>query len=76
MATFSFKKLDRVFIVAEVSANHKQDYETAAETIRKIADCGADAVKMQTYTADTLTLDCDNEYFRIGDGMLWEGQSG
>lgn len=61
-------------IVAEVSANHNQDIERAEAIIRAAAEAGADAVKLQTYTADTLTIPCDNEYFRI-KGTLWEGRT-
>lgn len=61
-------------IVAEVSANHNQDIERAEAIIRAAADAGADAIKLQTYTADTLTIPCDNEYFRI-KGTMWEGRN-
>ena len=60
--------------MAEVSANHNQNNERAEDIIRAAADAGADAVKLQTYTADTLTIPCDNEYFRI-KGTLWEGRT-
>ncbi len=63
----------KVFIVAELSANHHQQKEIALESIKAAKDAGADAVKIQTYTADTLTLDCDNEYFQIKQGTLWDG---
>ena len=62
------------FIIAEISANHMNDYDIAVETIKAIADCGADAVKFQTYTPDTITLDCDNKYFRICQKTIWDGQ--
>jgi pseudaminic acid synthase len=64
-----------VYIVAELSANHGGSLEHAAKTIRAVAESGADAVKLQTYTADTLTIDCDNEYFRISGGTLWDGRT-
>lgn len=64
---------ERTFIVAEVSANHLQDYSRAEAIIRAAADAGADAVKLQTYTSDTITLDCDNEYFQITQGTIWDG---
>ena len=51
-----------VFIIAELSANHDHDLETALKTIKAIKDAGADAVKLQTYTPDTITIDCDNKY--------------
>lgn len=62
-----------VFIVAEVSANHLQNFERAKAIIKAAADAGADAVKLQTYTADTITLDCDNDYFQITQGTIWDG---
>lgn len=62
------------FIVAEVSANHLQDKARAEEIIRAAHEAGADAVKLQTYTADTITLDCDNEYFQITQGTIWDGR--
>lgn len=64
-----------VYIIAEMSANHNQDFEAAVELIRIAKDCGVDAIKIQTYTPDTITLDCDNEYFRIGKGTIWEGRT-
>lgn len=64
-----------VYIIAELSANHNGSLERAKESIRMAGDCGADAIKIQTYTADTLTIDCDNEFFRIGGGMLWDGRT-
>ncbi len=64
-----------VFIIAELSANHLQDFDVAVRTLRAIKEAGADAVKLQTYTADTLTLDSDNEYFQIKQGTLWDGKT-
>lgn len=60
------------YIIAELSANHNGSIETALETIKMAKDMGADAVKIQTYTADTMTIDCDNEEFQIKGG-LWDG---
>jgi N-acetylneuraminate synthase len=62
------------YIVAELSANHNQDIAEALRLIDVAAEAGADAVKFQTYTPDTLTIDCDNEHFRI-KGTLWEGKT-
>ena len=53
------------FIIAELSANHMNDFDIAVKTIEAMADAGVDAVKFQTFTPDTITIDCDNEYFHI-----------
>ena len=63
------------YIIAELSANHGQDFDQAVRIVRAMAAAGADAVKVQTYTADTLTIACDNEFFRIGGGTLWDGRT-
>lgn len=62
------------FIIAELSANHKGDINVAIETIRAAKRAGADAVKLQTYTADTITLDVKNDYFKINQGTAWDGR--
>ncbi|MCD6238903.1 MAG: pseudaminic acid synthase [Thermotogae bacterium] len=64
-----------VFIVAELSANHLQKFDNAVRLIKAAKEAGADAVKLQTYTPDTITIDCDNEYFRIKQGTLWDGKT-
>lgn len=63
----------KTFIIAEMSANHLQNYERAVKIIKKAAWAGADAIKLQTYTPDTITLDCDNSYFQINQGTIWDG---
>lgn len=62
------------YVIAEMSANHNQDYDHAVRIIHAIKESGADAVKLQTYTPDTLTIDCDNENFRI-TGTIWSGRT-
>ena len=61
------------YIVAEMSANHLGDYSRALEIVHAAAEAGADAVKLQTYTADTITIDCDAPCFRINTGTIWDG---
>lgn len=65
---------DRVYIIAEMSANHAGSMERAKEIIHAAKEAGADCIKIQTYTADTLTIDCDNEYFQI-DGGTWDREN-
>lgn len=65
---------EELFIVAELSANHNNDLALAIKTIEAIARSGADAVKVQTFTADSLTLDVDNEYFGPRKDGLWKGR--
>ena len=64
-----------VFVIAELSANHRQDLDVAIESLKAIKAAGADAVKLQTYTPDTITIDCDNEYFQIKHGTIWDGKN-
>ena len=66
--------MGKTFIVAELSANHGHRLELALASIRAIREAGADAVKLQTYTADTLTLDSRREDFRV-KGTLWDGRT-
>lgn len=66
--------MSETFIVAELSANHGHKLEVALESVKAAKDAGADAVKIQTYTANTITLDCDAEDFRV-KGTLWDGRT-
>jgi pseudaminic acid synthase len=63
-----------VFIIAELSANHNGSIATAIETVKAAKRAGANCIKLQTFTADTITLDCKNEDFKISQGTLWDGQ--
>lgn len=62
------------FIIAELSANHNGSLEIALETIRAARRAGADAIKLQTYTADTITLDSKTDFFKIKGGTIWDGR--
>ncbi|MDD3060844.1 MAG: N-acetylneuraminate synthase family protein, partial [Sulfurimonas sp.] len=66
---------DGTFIIAELSANHNGSLELAKETIRAAARAGANAIKLQTYRADTITLDSKNEEFIIKGTTLWDDQN-
>lgn len=68
-------KSSGTFIIAELSANHLQNFDNAVKLIREAAKAGVDAVKLQTYTADTMTINCSNDYFQIKQGTLWDGRS-
>ncbi|RRD61419.1 pseudaminic acid synthase [Tannerella forsythia] len=65
---------EKVFIVAEISANHNGNKQTAIDTILSAKRAGADAVKLQTYTPDTITLNCRHKDFKITQGSLWDGK--
>ena len=65
---------NKCMIIAEMSANHDCDIEIAKETIRAAKRAGADAIKMQTYTPDTMTLNCQNDDFKVQGGTLWDGR--
>ncbi|MDR2067431.1 MAG: pseudaminic acid synthase [Holosporaceae bacterium] len=64
--------MSHTLIIAEMSANHCGNLDLAKQIIAKAKECGADAVKLQTYTADTITIDCKNEYFKVAGGTLWD----
>jgi pseudaminic acid synthase len=62
-------------VVAEISANHNQSYDEAVRLVHAAKEAGADAVKLQTYTPDTMTIDCRSDLFRISKGTIWEGRN-
>ena len=64
----------RVYVVAEMSANHNHDFNQAIRLIHAAKEAGADAIKVQTYRPDTITIDCDSNHFRIGKGTIWDGR--
>lgn len=64
-----------VYIIAEVSANHHQNYDAAVDIIHAARDAGADAIKLQTYTPDTMTIASEAKPFQIGGGTLWDGRT-
>lgn len=64
-----------VYIIAELSANHNHNLDVALKSVQAAAEAGANAIKLQTYTPDTITIDCDNEYFRLNHGTIWDGQT-
>lgn len=74
IGNFEINEKSPVFIIAELSANHGGDIEIAKETIRAAKRTGADAIKLQTYTADTITLDSNKKWFKIDQGTAWDGQ--
>ena len=63
----------KTFVIAVMSANHNMNFDRAVDIIKAAKDAGADAIKIQTYTADTITLDCDDPCFQITQGTLWDG---
>ena len=71
----NFKELNSVFIIAELSANHNGSIQTAVETIRAAKRAGANAIKLQTYRPDTITLDSHQKDFLIDDNSIWRGQN-
>lgn len=71
---FGQRKSDNsVYIIAELSANHGHKLETALATVHAAKESGADAIKIQTYTPDTITLNCDNEHFQVKQETIWDG---
>jgi pseudaminic acid synthase len=75
IASREIGKGSRIYIVAELSGNHNQEFGRAVRIIEAATEAGADAVKLQTYTADTITLRSDKEYFRISGGTAWDGRT-
>ena len=75
IGNFNFNN-NKIFIIAELSANHNGSLETAIETIKAAKRAGANCIKLQTYTADTITIDCNTEDFKsIHKGTIWEGRT-
>lgn len=71
---FDIDKLDKAYVIAEMSGNHAGSFEYAKEMVHAAKEAGADCIKIQTYTADTITINCDNKYFHINDG-IWKGEN-
>jgi pseudaminic acid synthase len=74
IGNFDLEK-DGIYIIAELSANHNGNLQNALDTIKAAKDIGANAIKLQTYTADTLTLNSDKEDFIIKGGTLWDNKT-
>lgn len=66
---------EATYVIAELSANHQQDFDQAVKLIQAAKQAGADAVKLQTYTPDTITIQSSREYFRVSGGTLWDGKT-
>jgi pseudaminic acid synthase len=65
----------RVFVIAELSANHNGDFDLAVKSIKAMKDTGVDAIKLQTYTPDTITIDSEADTFQINQGTIWDGKT-
>jgi N-acetylneuraminate synthase len=63
------------YVIAEMSANHGQQFDESMKIVRAAKECGADAVKLQTYLPDTMTIACEREEFRISGGTIWDGRN-
>jgi len=74
IGNFDLEK-DGTYIIAEMSANHNGSLQTALETIKVAKECGANAIKLQTYRADTITLNCQKDDFMVTGGTLWDGKN-
>ena len=70
----NFLNSSNTYIIAELSANHNQDINTALKLVEEAAKCGANAIKLQTYTPDTITLNCKTDIFKIKGSNLWDNQ--
>jgi len=75
IGSFEINNNSEVFIIAELSANHNGSLEVAINTIRAAKRSGANAIKLQTYTADTITIDCDKDDFILKSGSIWDGRT-
>jgi pseudaminic acid synthase len=75
IGTFKIDNASNVFIIAELSANHNGSIDVAIDTIKAAKRAGANAIKLQTYTADTLTINCDKEDFILKSGSIWDGRT-
>ncbi len=67
-------EMQSCYIIAELSANHNGSKDVALQTIEAASRCGVDAIKLQTYTPDTITLNCDNKHFKIDEETIWDGR--
>lgn len=73
LGNYTINENSSTFIIAEMSANHLMDFERAVAIIKAAKEAGADAIKIQTYTPDTITLDCSDPCFQITQGTIWDG---